>query len=122
MSDVKVPYVRLGQSGLRISKVVLGCMSYGTPGWQDWVLDEEASLPHIKRAYDLGLRTLDTADVYSYGLSEVIVGKAIRKYELPRENLVIMTKLFNPVPNTTGEKYTNRTEFEAAGCVPLLSE
>jgi aryl-alcohol dehydrogenase-like predicted oxidoreductase len=75
MPDKKVPYVRLGHSGLKVSKVILGCMSYGSPGWQSWVLDEEASLPHFKRAYELGIQTWDTADVYSAGVSEVIVGK-----------------------------------------------
>lgn len=75
MPENKVPYVRLGQSGLKVSRIILGCMSYGDPKWQQWVLDEEASLPHFKRAYELGINTWDTADIYSMGVSEVIVGK-----------------------------------------------
>ncbi|EJD45606.1 Aldo/keto reductase [Auricularia subglabra TFB-10046 SS5] len=94
-------YQRLGASGLRVSKIILGCMSYGSPKWQDWVLDEEHSLPLLKAAYDAGINTWDTADGYSHGLSEVVVGKAIKKYSIPRKKLVILTKCFLPV--TEGE-------------------
>ncbi|EIW61070.1 aryl-alcohol dehydrogenase [Trametes versicolor FP-101664 SS1] len=90
-------YVRLGNSGLKISKIILGCMSYGSSEWQDWVLGEEEAFKHIKFAFDHGITTFDTADVYSNGLSEVILGKAIKELELPRDELVIMTKLFQPV-------------------------
>ncbi|KAI0365128.1 aryl-alcohol dehydrogenase [Pilatotrama ljubarskyi] len=92
-------YVRLGNSGLKVSKIILGCMSYGSPGWQEWVLGEEEAIKHIKFAYEHGIQTFDTADVYSNGLSEVILGKAIKELKLPREELVIMTKLYNPVPS-----------------------
>ncbi|KAF8891344.1 NADP-dependent oxidoreductase domain-containing protein [Infundibulicybe gibba] len=89
-----MPYVRLGSSGLKVSKIILGCMSYGTPAWQKWMLEEEESLEHIKAAYDLGINTYDTADFYSGGLSEVILGKAIKKYQLPRDEIVVMTKVY----------------------------
>ncbi|KAL1633678.1 CSG1/SUR1-like protein [Neofusicoccum ribis] len=85
-------YVRLGQSGLKISKVVLGCMSYGDPAWQPWILDEAASLPLLKHAYDLGVNTWDVADTYSNGRSEEIVGKALRHYAIPRSRVVILSK------------------------------
>ncbi|EJD45603.1 Aldo/keto reductase [Auricularia subglabra TFB-10046 SS5] len=85
-------YQRLGNSGLKVSKVILGCMSFGSPAWENWVLDEEKSLPVLKAAYDAGINTWDTADIYSNGLSEVVVGKAIKKYNIPRKKLVIMTK------------------------------
>ncbi|KAH9890411.1 Aldo/keto reductase [Cubamyces lactineus] len=88
----KMEYVRLGNSGLKVSKIILGCMSYGSPEWQGWVLGEEEALKHIKYAYDQGIQTFDTANVYSNGLSEIILGKAIKKFNLPREELVIMTK------------------------------
>ncbi|KAJ8488405.1 hypothetical protein ONZ51_g3571 [Trametes cubensis] len=94
----KMEYVRLGNSGLKVSKIILGCMSYGSPEWQGWVLGEEEALKHIKYAYDQGIQTFDTANVYSNGLSEVILGKAIKKFNLPREELVIMTKVYFPVP------------------------
>lgn len=87
-------YTRLGNSGLKISKVIYGCMSIGSPEWQEWVLDEEASLPLLKHAYDVGLNTWDTADVYSNGLSEKIVGKALKKYDIPRHRVVILSKCY----------------------------
>ncbi|KAI0328029.1 aryl-alcohol dehydrogenase [Cubamyces sp. BRFM 1775] len=99
MAAKSMSYVRLGNSGLKVSKIILGCMSYGSPGWQEWVLGEEEAIKHIKFAYDHGIQTFDTANVYSNGLSEVILGKAIKELKLPREELVIMTKLYNPVPS-----------------------
>ncbi|PIL26166.1 transporter [Ganoderma sinense ZZ0214-1] len=94
----KMPYVRLGSSGLKVSKIILGCMSYGTPEWQDWVLPEEEAIKHIKFAYDHGIQTFDTANAYSNGLSEIVLGKAIKQLGLPRDELVIMTKLYFAVP------------------------
>ncbi|KAJ7674478.1 NADP-dependent oxidoreductase domain-containing protein [Mycena olivaceomarginata] len=80
----KMKYVRLGQSGLKISKIVLGCMSYGNPKfWGNWILEEEEASKHIKAAYDAGINTFDTANVYSNGLSEEILGRAIKQHNLP---------------------------------------
>ncbi|TBU39537.1 Aldo/keto reductase [Dichomitus squalens] len=93
----KMSYLRLGNSGLKVSKIILGCMSYGSPEWQDWVLPEEEAIKHIKFAYDHGIQTFDTANVYSNGLSEVVLGNAIKKLGLPREEIVVMTKLHNAV-------------------------
>ncbi|KAH6892761.1 oxidoreductase [Coprinopsis sp. MPI-PUGE-AT-0042] len=93
----KMTYVNLGKSGLKVSKIILGAMTYGSSKWQDWVLDEEESTKHIKTAYDAGINAFDTADVYSNGLSEVVLGKAIRQHNLPREEIVVMTKLYCPV-------------------------
>ncbi|KAH8811984.1 aldo-keto reductase-like protein [Xylogone sp. PMI_703] len=90
----KMEYTRLGESGLKISKVILGAMSYGTPDWQQWVIDEEQSLPLLKHAYDLGINTWDTADAYSNGISEQIIGKALKKYNIPRHRVVILTKCY----------------------------
>ncbi|PIL26151.1 transporter [Ganoderma sinense ZZ0214-1] len=98
----KMQYVRLGKSGLKVSKIILGCMSYGSPEWQNWVLPEEEGIKQIKFAYDHGIQTFDTANVYSNGLSEIILGNAIKKYDLPRDELVIMTKLFSPIPKDYG--------------------
>ncbi|CAL1707759.1 unnamed protein product [Somion occarium] len=96
----KVPYVRLGKSGLKVSKIILGCMSYGSSEWADWVIeDEQEVFKHIKFAYDHGIQTFDTANVYSNGQSEVLLGKAIKELKLPRDELVIMTKVFFPVGN-----------------------
>ncbi|KAJ6004546.1 hypothetical protein N7522_006191 [Penicillium canescens] len=72
MAETKMEYVRLGDSGLKISKIILGTMGYGSKDWQDWVLDEEDSLPLIEHAYKRGINTWDTADVYSHGKSEEV--------------------------------------------------
>jgi len=87
-------YTRLGNSGLKISKVIYGCMSFGSKDWQPWVIDEEAALPLIKHAYDQGLNTFDTADVYSNGRSEEILAKALKMYNIPRHRVVILSKCF----------------------------
>jgi hypothetical protein len=90
----KMEYTRLGTSGLKISKVIFGAMSIGTSQWQEWVLNEEAALPLLKHAYDIGLNTWDTADVYSNGKSEEIIGKALKKYDIPRSKVVILSKCY----------------------------
>ncbi|KAI0648554.1 aryl-alcohol dehydrogenase [Trametes meyenii] len=97
MSSNRVPYVRLGNSGLKVSKIILGTAQYGDKGWEDWTLGEDEATEHIKFAYENGIQTFDTANVYSNGLSEVILGNVIKKLNLPREELVIMTKLHAPV-------------------------
>jgi 1-deoxyxylulose-5-phosphate synthase len=99
-------YVKLGKTGLEISAITLGCMSFGAPdrGGHPWSLDEGASRDIIKRALDAGVNFLDTANVYSAGSSEEIVGKAVKDF-VPREEVVIATKVFNrmrPGPNGAG--------------------
>jgi hypothetical protein len=94
ISASKAEYKQLGKSGLRISVPILGAMSFGDPEWQSWVLDEEKSLPLLKAAYDRGLNTWDTADIYSNGASEKIIGKALKKYQIPRHKVVILSKCF----------------------------
>ena len=89
-------YVRLGTTGLKVSRICLGTMTYGTPRWRDWVLDEEASRPFIKRALELGINFFDTADVYSQGVSEEVVGSALRTYA-KRDEVILATKVFNPM-------------------------
>ena len=79
-------------------------MSYGTPEWQEWVLDEEASLPLLEHCWKVGLTTWDTANVYSNGESENIVAKAIEKYKIPREELVILSKCYFPVTPGTQKR------------------
>ncbi|EKM75587.1 hypothetical protein AGABI1DRAFT_132125 [Agaricus bisporus var. burnettii JB137-S8] len=91
-----ISYVRLGKSGLKISKIILGCMSYGDTRWNKWVIeDEEEVIRHIKIAYDAGIQTFDTANIYSNGASEVLLGKAIKKLNLPRDEIVVMTKVYS---------------------------
>ncbi|KAF2154686.1 Aldo/keto reductase [Myriangium duriaei CBS 260.36] len=102
--NTKIKYTYLGNTGLKVSRVILGAMSYGTPKWQPWVLDEEEALPILKHAYDHGINTWDTADVYSHGESEKIIRKAIDKYNIPREQLVILSKCyFGVTPEDQGK-------------------
>ena len=99
-------YVRLGRSGLEISRLCLGCMTYGDPGRGNhpWTLDEEQSRPFIKRALELGITFFDTANVYSDGTSEEIVGRALKDFAR-RDEVVIATKVhgrMRPGPNGAG--------------------
>ena len=84
----------LGTSGLKVSKIILGAMSYGASNWQDWVLNEPEALPLLEHAYNVGINTWDTADVFSMGRSEEIIAKAIAKYNIPRQKLVILSKCY----------------------------
>jgi len=97
-------YVSLGRTGVKVSRICLGCMSYGTPSWRPWVLDEEDSMPFFRRAVEAGINFFDTADMYSLGVSEEVTGKALRRYAR-REEVVIASKVFFPMsegPNMGG--------------------
>ncbi len=85
---------RLGTTGLKVSELCLGTMTYGDPNWRDWVLPEDESRPFIKRALELGINFFDTADMYSLGVSEEIVGRALKDFA-KRDEIVIATKVFN---------------------------
>ncbi|KAG8704979.1 hypothetical protein FRC11_009404 [Ceratobasidium sp. 423] len=101
----KMTYVRLGNSGLKVSRLILGLMSYGSKEWAPWVLEEEEAIQHIKTAYEAGIQTFDTANMYSNGESERILGKAIKQLNLPRDEIVVMTKLYSVVARNPGEHY-----------------
>jgi 1-deoxyxylulose-5-phosphate synthase len=90
-------YVNFGNTGLRVSRLCLGCMSYGAPSWRDWVMDEAAAMPFFQRAFELGINFFDTADAYSLGESERILGRAIRAASVQREDVVIATKVYFPL-------------------------
>lgn len=102
LKQSKAEYKQLGKSGLRVSVPILGAMSIGSSKWQPWVIEEEEALPLLKAAWDRGLTTWDTANIYSNGASEELIGKAIKKYGLPREKLVILTKCFAYVGEDPG--------------------
>lgn len=92
-------YVRLGHSGLEVSRICLGTLNFGTPAWRSWVLDEPAARPLFRQAVELGINFFDTADTYSGGESELVTGKLLAQF-FPgsrREEAVIATKVFNPV-------------------------
>ena len=97
-------YVNLGRTGLKVSRICLGTMTYGTPDWRDWVLSEDQSRPFIKRALELGINFFDTADMYSLGVSEEVVGRALRDFAR-RDEYVLATKVYFPMgdkPNQGG--------------------
>ena len=94
--------VRLGNTDLQVSRICLGTMTYGAPAWRDWVLDEAASRPFIKRALEAGINFFDTADVYSNGVSEEVVGRALKDFAPRREDYVLATKVFFPVAGRPG--------------------
>lgn len=97
-------YVNLGKSGLKVSRLSLGTMTYGSRQWREWVLEEEESRPFIKLALELGINFFDTADVYSLGASEEILGRALKDFA-KRDQVIIATKVYNQVgdgPNDRG--------------------
>jgi 1-deoxyxylulose-5-phosphate synthase len=97
-------YVRLGKTGLKVSRICLGTMTYGSSKWRDWVLDEQEARPFFKRALELGITFFDTADMYSGGASEEVTGRALRDFAR-RDEVVVATKVFNrmgPDPNAAG--------------------
>ena len=98
-------YTRLGSAGLNVSRICLGAMTYGSKRWREWVLEEEESRPFIRRALELGITFFDTADVYSIGVSEEILGRALKDFAPSRDRVVIATKVFSPMgddPNQRG--------------------
>jgi aryl-alcohol dehydrogenase-like predicted oxidoreductase len=95
-------YSRLGRSGLDVSRLCLGCMSYGDPNWRPWILEEPEARPHFRKAFELGINFFDTADVYSLGRSEQITGALLHEHA-SRHDYVLATKVFFPV-----EKGRNR--------------
>ena len=97
-------YANLGHSGLKVSRICLGMMTYGTPAWRPWVLDEATSRPFIRRAIELGINFFDTADMYSLGVSEEVTGRALRDFA-QRDEVVLATKVYFPIgqgPNGGG--------------------
>jgi len=98
-------YRRLGTAGLRVSRLCLGMMTYGSKKWRDWVLEEHEARPFIRRAWEAGINFYDTADMYSEGASEEILGRALKDLAIPRDRVVVATKVFNPMsgdPNDRG--------------------
>src|SRR5882724_774709 len=98
-------YVNLGSTGLKVSRICLGTMTYGSTKWRKWVLEEEQSRPLIRQAIEAGINFFDTADMYSVGASEEILGRALKDFGPPRDRVIIGTKVFNAMgddPNQRG--------------------
>ncbi len=100
-------YTNLGKSGLKVSRLCLGCMGFGTSTWREWVLDEEPSRVIIQRAVELGITFFDTADFYSAGEGEAVLGRALRDFA-SRDQVVIATKVFYPTRAGVNERGLSR--------------
>jgi aryl-alcohol dehydrogenase-like predicted oxidoreductase len=111
---VPFPTVSLGSTGVRVSPICLGMMTYGAKSWREWVLEEDDARPFVKRAVEAGINFFDTADVYSLGESERITGKLLREFQPRREELVIATKVFNPMSDCPNDRGLSRKHIMAS--------
>ena len=100
-------FASLGRCGLKVSRICLGAFGFGDPGWQAWVLDEAKSRPIVRRALELGVNFFDTADYYSNGESEAVLGRALREFAR-REEVVVCTKAFHPTGPGINERGLSR--------------
>jgi 1-deoxyxylulose-5-phosphate synthase len=107
-------YTNLGSTGLKVSRLCLGAMTYGSKKWREWVLEEEESRPFIKRALELGINFFDTADMYSVGVSEEILGRALNDFAGSRDRVVIATKVFNPMGGDPNQRGLSRKHIHHA--------
>jgi len=106
-------YVALGRTGLNVSRICLGAMTYGTSKWRPWILDEEPSRPFISRALELGINFFDTADMYSLGVSEEVLGRALKDFA-KRDNVVIASKVFYPMSEDPNDRGLSRKHLLSA--------
>ena len=109
-------YANLGDTGLSVSRVCLGMMTYGSKKWRDWVLEYDEALPFVERAIAAGINFFDTADVYSNGASEEVLGRAIRELGVDREDVVIATKCFNGTHNRKRNRWGLSRKSVVAAC------
>ena len=107
-------YVNLGKTGMMVSRLCLGMMSYGSKEWREWVLDEEQAKPFIKRALDAGINFFDTANVYSLGESEKITGNLMKHFGVKRENVVIATKVNGQMSDDVNDGGLSRKHIMAS--------
>lgn len=101
-------YARLGNTGLQVSRICLGMMSYGSPAWRDWVLDLDAARPLVRAAVDAGITFFDTADMYSLGASEEVTGTLLRESFPHRDDYVLATKVFMPMGESRNDRGLSR--------------
>jgi aryl-alcohol dehydrogenase (NADP+) len=107
-------YVNLGVTGMKVSRLSLGMMTYGAKSWREWVLEWDEAWPLIRRALEAGINFLDTADIYSLGASEEITGRAVKEFGARREDVVIATKVFNPMSGDVNDRGLSRKHIMAA--------
>jgi aryl-alcohol dehydrogenase (NADP+) len=101
-------YTNLGKTGMKVSRLCLGMMSYGSKQWREWVLNEEEAKPFVKRALDAGINFFDTADVYSTGESERITGNLFKHFGVKRENIIVATKVHGQMSDDINDKGLSR--------------
>lgn len=101
-------YTNLGKTGMKVSRLCLGMMSYGAKSWREWVLNEEEAKPFVKRALDVGINFFDTADVYSTGESERITGNIFKQFGVKRENIILATKVNGQMSDDINDKGLSR--------------
>jgi len=106
-------YTRLGSTGLQVSRICLGMMSYGSPRWREWVLDLDAARPLVRAAAEAGITFYDTADMYSVGVSEEITGALLRELFASRDDYVLATKVFNPMGDGPNDRGLSRKHIMA---------
>ena len=107
-------YINLGSTGLKVSRICLGTMTYGSKRWRQWVLEEEESRPFLRRALELGINFFDTADMYSLGASEEILGRALKEFGPSRECVAIATKVFNAMGDDPNQRGLSRKHIHHA--------
>jgi len=107
-------YVRFGSTGMKVSRLCLGAMSYGSKKWREWVLEEDEARPVIRHALEAGINFIDCADMYSVGVSEEIIGKAVKDFGPARDCLVIATKLYNPMSSDPNDRGLSRKHVMAS--------
>ena len=107
-------YTNLGSAGVKVSRICLGCMTYGSKKWRGWVIEETEGCPFIQQALKLGINFFDTADMYSLGVSEEILGRALKDFGPPRDQLVIATKVFWPMGDGPNQKGLSRKHIMEA--------
>ena len=107
-------YGNLGATGTKVSRLALGMMTYGSKSWREWILEWDEASPIIKRAFELGITFFDTADVYSIGASEEITGRAVKEFASNRDEVVIATKVFNPMSGGVNDRGLSRKHIMAS--------
>ncbi len=101
-------YVKFGNTGMKVSRLCLGMMTYGSKKWREWVLDEEQAVPFVKKALEAGINFFDTADVYSFGASEQALGKSLKSLGAKRETVVVATKVFQVMSEDVNDRGLSR--------------
>ena len=109
-------YVNLGETGISVSRLCLGMMTYGSTDWRDWVLEYDEARPFVERALEAGINFFDTADVYSNGASEEVLGRSLKDLQVDREDVVIATKCFGGTNNRRRNRWGLSRKNVIASC------